>query len=157
MKTLILGLGNELLSDDGAGILVARSLQQRLRGKADIFESSLSGLALLDFFIGYHRAIVIDAVKTDHFPLGTIRILNLSDLDSVPITAPHYVGLPEMLTIAKRLDLDFPDVIKIFTLEVSDPYTIGGKVSKPVESAIENIIPMIEEQVQSWEATYPVV
>ena len=53
MKTLVLGLGNELLSDDGVGILAVRRLKETYKGQADIVETSLHGLALLDLFIGH--------------------------------------------------------------------------------------------------------
>jgi hydrogenase maturation protease len=72
VKILILGLGNELLSDDAVGILAARVLKERLGDKADVVESSLSGMALLDLLVGYERAILIDAVKTGRTPPGTI-------------------------------------------------------------------------------------
>lgn len=150
MKTLVLGLGNELLSDDAIGILAARALKEKLNKEADVVESSLSGLALLDLFVSYERAIVIDAVKTGRCPPGTIYELSPADLDSVVAPSPHYAGLPELLALAKRLGLDFPKEIKIFALEVEDPYTIGGGLSAPVRAALDELVQRVYTQVNHW-------
>lgn len=155
MKTLILGLGNELLSDDAVGILAARALKERLKDKADVVESALSGMALLDLFIGYDRAIIIDAVKTGRTPPGTISELDPVDLGAVLAPSPHYAGLPELIATAQRLHLDFPKEIKIFAMEVEDPYTIGGKLSPAVAQALRELVQRVERQIARWPIPSP--
>lgn len=150
VKTLILGLGNELLSDDAVGILAARALKERLKEKTDIVESALSGMALLDLFMGYERVIIIDAVKTGQSPPGTIYELTPSDLSTVLAPSPHYAGLPELIATAQALKLDFPSEIKIFAVEVEDPYTIGGKLSPAVAHALEKLVQQVESQIARW-------
>ncbi len=150
MKILILGLGNELLSDDAVGILAARVLKERLRDKAEVVESSLSGMALLDLLVGYEQAILIDAVKTGRTPPGTISELSPSDLGAVAAPSPHYAGLPELIATAQALNLDFPKEIKIFAIEVEDPYTIGRGLSPTVAQALGKLIPLVERQIAQW-------
>lgn len=155
MKTLILGLGNELLSDDAVGILAARALKEHLQDKADVIESALSGMALLDLLIGYERAIIIDAVKTGKSPPGTILELSPADLSKVLAPSPHYAGLPELIATAQALKLDFPKEIKIFAIEVEDPYTIGGKLSPAVVQAFHELVQRVEGQIAEWLAPSP--
>ena len=150
MKILILGLGNELLGDDAVGILAARVLKERLKDKADVVESSLSGMALLDLLVGYERAILIDAVKTGRTPPGTIAELSPADLGAVAAPSPHYAGLPELIATAQALHLDFPKEIKIFAIEVEDPHTIGRWLSPTVAQALGKLIPQVERQVTQW-------
>jgi hydrogenase maturation protease len=150
MKILILGLGNELLGDDAVGILVARVLKEKLKDKADVVESSLSGMALLDLLVGYERAILIDAVKTGRTPPGTIAELSPADLGAVAAPSPHYAGLPELIATAQALHLDFPKEIKIFAIEVEDPHTIGRGLSHTVAQALGKLIPQVERQVTQW-------
>jgi hydrogenase maturation protease len=150
VKTLVLGLGNEILADDAVGILAARALKSQCNGQADIIESGLSGLALLELFIGYERAIIIDAVKTINHSPGTIHELIPADLGEVFAPSPHYSGLPELLALAKQLELDFPQEIKIFALEVADPYTIGGDLSGPVKNAFDGFVARIRNQLDIW-------
>ncbi len=147
MKTLILGLGNDLLGDDAVGILAARALKEHLTDKADVVESSLSGIALLDLLIGYERAIIIDAVKTGKSPPGTIYTLSPSDLRAVLAPSPHYAGLPELIVTAQALQLDFPTEITIFAVEVEDPYTLGEKLSPAVAQALEKLVRQIEKHI----------
>jgi len=154
--TLVLGLGNEIIADDGAGIFAARALTERLAGKADVVESALCGMALLDLFLGYRHAIIIDAVQTLRCPPGTIHALTPGDLDAVQAPSPHYAGLPEMLALAKQLNLDFPQEINILALEVVDPYTIGGALSEPVKEALPELVRRVEELVGQWEDSGPV-
>jgi hydrogenase maturation protease len=150
VKILILGLGNELLGDDAVGILAARVLKERLKDKADVVESSLSGMALLDLLVGYERAILIDAVKTGRTPPGTIAELSPADLGAVAAPSPHYAGLPELIATAQALNLDFPKEIKIFAIEVADPHTIGRGLSHMVAQALGKLIPQVERQVAQW-------
>lgn len=151
MKTLVLGLGNELISDDGVGLLAVRKLGEAGGLKADFVECSLAGMALLEIFVGYDRAIIVDAVKTDKDVPGTIYELNPEDLGPVFAPSPHYSGLPELLDTASQLGLDFPSEIKIFAMEVSDPYTIGGGLTKPVQEALNKLIDKIRTQLLAWE------
>ncbi len=151
VKTLVLGLGNEFLSDDGVGILAARRLREELHGLADVVESTLAGLALLDYFIGYDRAIIIDSVMTGRQPPGTIYELAPDDLDAILVPSPHYAGLPEMLAVARSIKVGFPREIKILALEVEDPYTIGGELTPAVRGALKELIQRVQKQVRLWQ------
>jgi hydrogenase maturation protease len=142
MKTLILGLGNDILGDDALGIIASRELARILsdRNDIDVVESSLHGVALLETFLGYDRAIVIDAIKTgDHEP-GTILMMDSSELRPVYSPSPHYAGLPELFEIANILELEFPTEVKIVAMEVVDPYTVGADLSEPVKKALPLLI-----------------
>ena len=149
---LVLGLGNELLSDDGVGILAARALAKELRGQADVVETALHGLALLELFLGYRQAIVVDAICTGAHPPGAILELDPADLETVESPSPHYTGLPEMLTLAHQLKLNFPPDIKIIAMEVVDPFTVGFELSDPVQQALPEFIAKIKAQVMKWDA-----
>jgi hydrogenase maturation protease len=151
VKTLVLGLGNELISDDGLGLLAVRKLKSENGTAAEIVECSLCGMALLDVLVGFERAIIVDAVKTGHDEPGTIYEFNPDDLGPVFAPSPHYSGLPELLDTAAQLGLDFPSEIKIFAMEVSDPYTIGGGLTMPVASALGGLVDKIRAQLQYWE------
>ncbi|MFC1619562.1 hydrogenase maturation protease [Candidatus Neomarinimicrobiota bacterium] len=154
MQPLVLGLGNELIADDGIGILAARNLKSQLRNEADVVESSLSGLALLDLLVGYDKAIIIDALFSGHHPPGTIIQLSMDDLSSVVAPTPHFAGLPELFALAQRLELDFPEELIIFAVEVEDPLTIGGSLSPAVEQALPVLMDQVVGQIALWEEIY---
>jgi hydrogenase maturation protease len=106
----------------------------------------MSGVALLDLFVGYERAVILDAIQTHRYSPGSIVELSPSDLDSVVAPSPHYAGLPELLALAKQLQLDFPKEIKVFAVEVEDPYTIGGDLSDSARDAL----PELERRVERY-------
>jgi len=148
MKPLVLCLGNDLLGDDGAGIIAAVKLKDDIGERADIVDTSLSGMALLEYFIGYDRAIIVDAIHTGKYPPGTVVDINQSELRSVVAPSPHYAGLPEMLEIARLLGVDFPRDITIFAIEAADPYTIGGEIDDRVRVGIDEAVEKVKARLQ---------
>ncbi len=149
-RPLVLGLGNELAADDAVGVLTARSVAQELAGVADVVESSASGMALIEVFAGYDRAIVIDAIATGRNPPGTITELGLDEVGRVLAPSLHHAGLPEMAAVAARLGLRFPSETRVFAVEVLDPYTLGGALSAPVAAAVGELARRVRGAVAQW-------
>ena len=72
-RTLVLGLGNPILSDDGIGCHVALALKEKLKEpEVDVLEASIAGLDFLDLLAHYDRAIIIDAIQTREGTPGQI-------------------------------------------------------------------------------------
>jgi hydrogenase maturation protease len=99
-------------------------------------ETAWHGVALLELFIGYDRAILLDAIMTGKRAPGTIVEMDPGDLAPAYATSPHFTGLPEMIAMAKELQLEFPKTFQIFAVEVADPHTIGGEMTPAVRDAI---------------------
>jgi hydrogenase maturation protease len=152
VKILVLGLGNELLADDAVGLLIIRELTKEYKGQADLVECTVSGLALLEYFIDFEKAIIVDAIHTGKRPAGSVYELMPADLGEVYAPSPHYTGLPEMMALAKQLELQFPQDIKIFAMEIADPYTIGGPLTESVSAAMEGLKMKILNQLSEWES-----
>ncbi len=134
--TLVLGLGNDLLSDDAIGPVTARCLARRVGDAALVVASSLHGVALLDLIVGYERLIIIDAICDPRHRPGTIVELGLDDLRPVSMASPHYAGLPELKMLAERMGLRFPRQVQIIAVVVEDPRTIGGRMTLRVRRAM---------------------
>jgi hydrogenase maturation protease len=149
VKILVLGLGNDLLADDAVGILVVQTLKEQIGEQADVIAASVHGLGLLDLFIGYDRAILIDAIQTGRFAPGTILKLSNNDLESIRAPSPHYAGLPEMLLLARQLELDFPEHFTIFAVEVSDVHTVNGCMTKAVLNAVPELCECVRREVEA--------
>ena len=103
MRTLVLGLGNEFAADDAVGVLVAQAVARELAGAADVVESSASGMALIEVFAGYDRAVVIDAIHTGRNQTGKIIEAGLTELGAATAPSLHQAGIPEIAAVAKRL------------------------------------------------------
>ena len=55
-----------------------------------------------------------------------------------------------MLHIASELDLHFPKEIKIFALEVEDPYSIGGEMTASAKRGMIELKEMVKKQLRIW-------
>jgi hydrogenase maturation protease len=152
MRTLVLGLGNELAGDDAVGLLVARALRDEVRGRADVVESSASGLALIELFDGPDRAIVVDAIRTGRNPPGTISEMSVAHVGRVVAPSLHQAGLPELAAVAERLGLRFPAETRVLAVEVEDPYTLGAGLSEPVARAVDELVARAHDLIERWEA-----
>ncbi|OFW75291.1 MAG: hypothetical protein A2Y55_03760 [Actinobacteria bacterium RBG_16_68_12] len=155
MRTLVLGLGNELAGDDAVGVLVARAVREDVAGAADVVESSASGMALLEIFAGYDRAVVVDSVRTGRNPPGTVTELALADVGRVVAPSLHHAGLPEMAAVAEPLGLGFPAKTRVLAVEVLDPYTMGAALSEPVAGAVGELARRVRDQVERWASEGP--
>jgi len=149
-RTLVLGLGNDLIADDAVGLLAVRALGPLAGRRAEVRESSLHGLALLDLFVGYDRAILVDAVRTSDHPPGTVLELTPADLPPLAgLPSPHFCGLPEMCDLARRLELDFPKEFHILAVEIRDAVTIGGAMTPEVAAAIPEVCRRVMEKLEA--------
>ena len=150
MKPLILGLGNDIISDDAIGLIVARILRDRLGDTVEVKESSESGFALLDVMTGYEKMLIIDSIRTCMHPPGAILDFSADDIGKVAAPSPHYAGLPELISLAKRLDLVFPTEIAILAMEVKDPFTVAEGLSTEVAGALEKMVEIAHAKVTPW-------
>ena len=143
-RTLVLGLGNTILSDDGVGIYVARELGKRIQNEnVDIVEASLGGLELLDPMVGYARVILIDAMPLGDKGVGTLVVCHPEDLGGGSAMARHQVPFHEALTLGRRLGMDLPEEITIYGIQVKDTMTFAESCTEEVNACIPRIVDAI--------------
>jgi hydrogenase maturation protease len=104
-KTLILGIGNVLLSDDGAGVHVARLLAQRLAGcdEVEVIDGGTLSFTLAPLIAGCARLIVLDATELQREP-GTVRTFVGGEFDNLlgrQRLTVHEIGLRDVLAISE--------------------------------------------------------
>ena len=139
LNTLILGIGNTILSDDGVGIKVAEEIKKTV-DNVDIKSLSISGLAILSEIDGYEKVIIIDSMKTGKSPPGSVIKLSLDDLSyAVNLSCYHNVNLPTALEIGKRYCKGTPKDIEIYAIEVKDNVTFSERCTPEIERAIPEI------------------
>jgi hydrogenase maturation protease len=150
LKTLVLGLGNPILTDDGVGIYVVRALAGRLdRPDVEVAEASLGGLRLLDTVVGYNRLILVDAIQAGG-QAGQVYRLGPNDLrSSLHSASSHDLGLPAAMELGRRLGMVLPEdeAITILAVEVEDVITFGETCTPHVQAVISRVAQMILEEV----------
>ncbi len=144
MKTLVLGMGNTILCDDGIGIYVTQAVAERYqRDDVDFIEASVGGLRLLDVIGGYERIIMVDAIQTPNGKPGDVYRLHPNDVRaSMHSGSTHDLSLPGALALGRGMGLTLPndeDFI-IIAIEVEDVLTFGEECTPTVEAAIPRAV-----------------
>jgi hydrogenase maturation protease len=141
-KVLVLGLGNDILTDDAIGLVVARELRSRL-GASEAIEARWTtemGLSLLDEITGSAALVLVDAVQTGRAPAGHLHELVVDDLQVLPSVTPHFLGIGETLALGRMLELPMPARVRVFGIEVADMQTLGTQLTVPLSAALPGIV-----------------
>jgi hydrogenase maturation protease len=143
--TVIIGLGNPVLTDDGVGLRIARELGRRLAGRSGVTTVELysGGMWLMEAMAGHERAIVIDAIAGAGVP-GAIHRLGPGDLPQTrTVDSTHDAGLPVALELGRSAGLQLPQDVQIWAVEAADVETFGERLTPAVERAV----PLVVERV----------
>lgn len=142
-RTLIIGLGNPLVSDDSVGLRVVGRLRERLSGRrdVDVREDYWGGLRLMEQMIGFDRAIVVDAICTGG-PPGTIHHLRPGSMATQKSSSAHDVTLPTALAFGRRAGAWLPlnRDIYLVGIEAADVINFGEQCTPPVAAAIPSAV-----------------
>jgi hydrogenase maturation protease len=151
MKTLVLGLGNTILSDDGVGIHVVREVAASCPSAGVTFaEASVGGLRLLELLAGHDRVIMVDAIQTPGGRPGDLRRLHPNDLRaSMHAGSSHDLSLPGALALGRSLGLPLPrdEDFTILAVEAEDVLTFGETCTERVQAAIPTAASRVMEEI----------
>jgi hydrogenase maturation protease len=145
VKTVIIGLGNPILTDDSVGIRVSRLLKKEihnnLNNPCEVIELYTGGIRLMDAMIGYDKAIIIDAIVTNSGTQpGTIYTLTPSHLMMTKNSfSSHDTNLVNCLKMGEMLNLHLPSDIKIWAIEADDVNTFSEELTEKVEKSVPKV------------------
>ncbi|MEJ2487066.1 MAG: HyaD/HybD family hydrogenase maturation endopeptidase [Anaerolineales bacterium] len=150
-KTLVIGVGNLLLSDEGVGIHAAQRLIREFNLPEEILvlDGGTLGLDLLYYLEGIENLLIIDAVLMDKEPGTLIRMVD----DEVPSymsfkMSPHHIGIPDMLFAAKLKGLYPPNVVLLGVQP--GVVELGLDLSEPVANQLDPLLEKILEELRQW-------
>ncbi|NOH01539.1 MAG: hydrogenase maturation protease [Chloroflexi bacterium] len=161
MKTLIVGLGNPILGDDGVGWKVVEEVKKQLppppsplpegqtsdgvegrkgEGDVDIICLSLGGLGLMEHLIGYQRAILVDSFAMgENDQPGSILILNLNDIPNYSAyhtTSAHDTSLQNAIELGRAMGAQLPDEVEVVGIATGRIHDFSEELSPPVADAV---------------------
>ena len=142
--TLVLGLGNPILGDDGVGWRVADAVEARLGTRdtaspVEVDRMSMGGLRLMERMIGYDRAIIVDAVETGTLVPGTVRCLRLDELPRSGrerLASPHDGTLVAALEVGRSLGARLPGSPWVVAVEARLDNAFDEQLSPDVDGAV---------------------
>lgn len=139
--TLIVGIGNILLRDEGVGVRAIEAMQaMALPESVELLDGGTSGADLVDEIAHRPKVVVIDAVKADARP-GTIFRFGAEELlrEDRGAISLHEFGLLDTLMMARHLGCA-PGQVVIFGVqpkEVSPGLELSNKVAKLLPRLID--------------------
>ncbi len=149
-QTLILGLGNPLLGDEGIGVQVVEELKGlELPDGVAVVEGGTAGVGLVGLMEGYQRVIIVDAADLGH-PPGHIVRFTPSEAQFKTAETPlslHQIRLGEVLALAEALEVAPAELIIIGIQP--NRVEMGAGLSPEVEGAIPQIIRIIFDELDA--------
>ena len=151
MRTLVLGIGNPILGDDGIGFHIAQELAKEIKDEnIDVKDTSVNGLNLLGLIVGYDKLIVIDAIMTEDEKVGEIYRLkprNSSETAWSTISL-HHLNLATTIEIGERLfPKEMPGEVIIFAIGAQEVTEVTGEMTARVKEAIPRVINLVLEEL----------
>ena len=147
VSTVVVGIGNPILGDDGIGWRVGEEVERRWAAEPRAGAESppvaflcvsLGGLSLMERLVGAGRAILVDAVRTGDRPLGTVIALPLAELVngvSGHLDNAHDASLPVALAAGRSLGAELPAEITVVGIEALRVEEFGEELSPAVAAA----------------------
>ncbi|MCU0494661.1 MAG: hydrogenase maturation protease [Chloroflexaceae bacterium] len=154
MATLVLGMGNPILSDDGIGFCVAEAVRESLADAPDVAvgTASLGGLALMEAMLGYEHVILIDALLRPNPRPGAIHRLTLDDLRALSPTehsaSPHDTSVVTALELGRQVGLPVPRDVVIYAVEVANVLDFSDRMTPAVAEAVPEVAEAVLQELQ---------
>jgi len=148
--TIVLGMGNPILGDDGAGYRIAELLEERFSGGGgpEVIPTSSDWICILDHLDGFRRLVVVDTISTGCHPPGTVRALSPSELGSdSPLYSIHHLSVIEALELGGSMGLSMPTELTVYAIEIDPPEGFTRSLSPCLSERIEQIADEIAVRV----------
>ncbi len=145
---VIIGVGNPLRGDDGAGREAARRLQQKCRAHVRVIETEGEATTLLSLMHGANLVYLIDACVSGAVA-GSFRRIDLAE-EPLPEAAyglsSHGFGLAEALALGRALG-SLPPHCVVFAIE-AESFDMGAPLSEAVNGAVDTVVAALREEVE---------
>lgn len=149
-NTLVLGLGNLVHADDGAGVHAIQNLtlDPRVPPGVTLLDGGTQGLGLIHHISGVHRLLVIDAIDAGE-PPGTVLRFEGRALQGLPGKASvHALGFADLM-IALQLLGETPPELVVFGVQ-PESTEWQAELTQPVAQALPCLIDNVIAQLERW-------
>jgi hydrogenase maturation protease len=165
MKTLLIGLGNPILGDDGVGWAVAAEVEKQMAAssgpgqtppRVEVDCLSLGGLSLMERLIGYQRAILVDALETGRGPAGSVHVFPLEALPDPSAghsASAHDTTLLNAIQLGRQLGADLPEQVTVVAVEAGNVYEFTTRLSPDVAAAVPRAAGIVLGLLQNTDET----
>ncbi len=147
MKTLLLALGNPILSDDAIGWEVADRVYPSMTD-TELMKECTATMDLVPIVDGYGRLIIVDAIQTGNAEYGTVHRYSLEDfMSTLHYTCPHDINFITAFDLGKKMGYDIPENIIIYGIEVKELTTFGEGLSPEVAEKLDSAVEFVKKDL----------
>ena len=149
-KILILGMGNDILTDDGIGIKITKVLEKKFPFPNIIFDTlSLGGMEIIEYIRDFRMVIIIDAIKTQDGIPGTVYQFIPEDFkETTHLSNIHDISFLTSLKLAKELDIPTPEKVHIIAVEIVEDMVFSNDFTPQVQARYPGILEEVTEIVE---------
>ena len=149
MRTLVLGIGNPILGDDGVGFHIAQELAKEIKDEnIDVKDTSIGGLNLLELIVGYNKVIIIDAIMTQDGEAGEVYRLGPEDIGepAQSTISAHHLNLLTTIKLGKKLfPKKMPGEVIVFAVNIQEVTEFTEEMTRKVREAIPKVVNLVLE------------
>lgn len=153
---VIVGLGNEIASDDGVGIHAANALEDEFHDRDDVDVVALpwAGFALLDVLHGRSSAVLIDGLATGAHPPGTVVRIDEDDLaGSVRLNSFHDINYPTVMALGRSMGWVMPEHVAIWGVEMAITDEFGEVLTPEVADSVHTVVNEVSRFIDTMDTT----
>lgn len=144
---LVLGIGNDILTDDGIGPRIVKQLEKENFPSLFAFQTAtVGGLEILEMVSGYRQVIFIDAIKTRNGIPGSIYYLTPENFqETLHLTNLHDINFLNAIALGKKLGMEVPDRMQILAIEIVEDMEFSEHFSPPIREKYPEILQEIRD------------
>ncbi len=148
-RTLVLGLGNPLMGDDGAGVAALNRLRDdwRVPDEVELVDGGTWGMNLLPLLESHDQVILLDAIHTGARP-GTLVLLRREELPRyfAHKLSPHQLDLREVLALAELRD-SLPETLMAIGVQ-PETVELNARLSPRIGAAVRRMVALTVDQLE---------
>jgi hydrogenase maturation protease len=141
-KTLILGLGNDILTDDRIGSQLVRDLSQFIESSSiDFGTACCGGLEIMEYIKGYEKVVFIDSIRTRQGKPGDVYYFMLSDFhETSHLSNLHDINFLAAIKLGNTLEMDLPSDLHIIAVEIIEDMEFSEEFTPQLKEKYPEIL-----------------
>jgi hydrogenase maturation protease len=148
-KTLILGIGNNILTDDGIGFRLVSDLKGMISNSDLDYETACcGGLEIIEYIKDYKRVVFIDAIRTPEGKPGDVHYFIPSDFrETLHLSSLHDISFLTALELGHTLNLDLPDDLHIIAIDIIEDMEFSEEFTPQLQEKYPEILENVLETI----------
>jgi hydrogenase maturation protease len=149
-KTLILGIGNNILTDDGIGFRLIGDLRKMISEPDVYYETACcGGLELVEYIKDFKQVVFIDAIRTKEGKPGDVFYFVPSDFrETMHLSSLHDVSFLTALKLGQTLNLDLPNDLHIIAIEIIEDMEFSEEFTPLIKEKYPQILEKVLKTVK---------